>query len=164
PNHPFYDQHKYCDMCGVFIPEMIKRAILNGKEVCVSCYDNVKIIPKESGIDLNELKKSIEVGHVQLNKPTHYHTHDIDTIEFLKAISVPLPKIPSTTICNLVCTSFICPLSPVPFLRGLPGYTGVFGATGTGVLNKACSALRLLIKPCETTFLPVSGSVILIQT
>ena len=84
PNHPFYEQHKYCDMCGVFIPEMIKRAILNGKEVCVSCYDNVKIIPKESGIDLNELKKSIEVGHVQLNKPTHYHTHDIDTIEFLK--------------------------------------------------------------------------------
>jgi hypothetical protein len=45
---------------------------------------SAKIIPKESGIDLNELKKSIEVGHVQLNKPIHYHTHDIDTIEFLK--------------------------------------------------------------------------------
>jgi hypothetical protein len=40
---------------------------------------------KESGIDPDELRKMVnEVGHVQLNKPTHYHEHDIDTIEFLK--------------------------------------------------------------------------------
>jgi hypothetical protein len=86
PNHynPLYEPPKFCDMCEKFLHPLDKRAIVNGKEVCVSCYDNVKIIPKESGIDLNELKKSIEVGHVQLNKPTHYHTHDIDTIEFLK--------------------------------------------------------------------------------
>jgi hypothetical protein len=45
---------------------------------------SAKTISKESGIDPNELKKAIEIGHVQLNKPNHYHTHDIDTIEFLK--------------------------------------------------------------------------------
>jgi hypothetical protein len=38
-----------------------------------------------SGINPDELRKMvIEVGHVQLNKPKHYHEHDIDTIEFLK--------------------------------------------------------------------------------
>jgi hypothetical protein len=46
---------------------------------------SAKIIPKESGIDPDELRRMVTgVGKIQLNKPTHYHTHDIDTIEFLK--------------------------------------------------------------------------------
>jgi hypothetical protein len=80
-------QYDVCTECGL---QRKNLGIWNGKFVCDKCFtelenvENAKYITKNSGIDLNELKKSIEVGHVQLNKPTHYHTHDIDTIEFLK--------------------------------------------------------------------------------
>jgi hypothetical protein len=74
-NHPFYESHKYCDMCKVFLPPVIKRAILNGKEVCVPCYEHV--------IELEKENPPVEVEPM-FNEPEHYHTHDIDTIEFLK--------------------------------------------------------------------------------
>jgi hypothetical protein len=74
-NHPFYEAHKYCNMCGVFIPEMIKRAIVNGKEVCVPCYEHVKELEKEN--------PPVEVEPMY-NEPEHYHKHAIDTISFLQ--------------------------------------------------------------------------------
>jgi hypothetical protein len=50
-----------------------------------------KTIPKESGIDPEELRKMVSEGTVGkvvvntgFNEPQHYHQHDIDTIEFLQ--------------------------------------------------------------------------------
>ena len=71
--NPLYEPPRFCDICETFIHPLDKRAIVNGKEVCVSCYEEAE--------ELNRINPPVEVEY---NEPKHYHQHAIDTIEFLQ--------------------------------------------------------------------------------
>lgn len=82
-------QKPSCNICKRYLHYYEKRAIIDGKEVCTSCYD----MSREIGEKLEQAFNSIPAGKIEntvnkyvekYNEPSHYHQHEIDTIEFLQ--------------------------------------------------------------------------------
>jgi hypothetical protein len=66
-----------CDICKINIQPLEKRAIINGKEVCVQCYDMAEDMGKK-------IEKAVNAHIEKYNEPVHYHQHELDTITFLQ--------------------------------------------------------------------------------
>jgi ribosomal protein L37AE/L43A len=80
------NQFKYkCPNCDKEMDKHSPASVWFGKIVCQLCYDRLNYQAEhrndESTIHPDELRKMV---NEVFNTPSHYHTHDIDTIEFLK--------------------------------------------------------------------------------
>jgi hypothetical protein len=67
-------QYDVCSECGY---EGSNMCVWYGRFVCTQCFTELENLAKMN------MPESVEVEPMY-NEPSHYHTHDIDTIEFLK--------------------------------------------------------------------------------
>jgi Protein of unknwon function (DUF3310) len=66
-----------CSICKKYLSYGDKRALLEGQQVCVPCYEMAKDIGKK-------IEKAVNKHVEKYNEPEHYHEFELDTIEFLK--------------------------------------------------------------------------------
>jgi hypothetical protein len=77
---------KQYDVCTECNREFKNMGIWDGRFVCHQCFTDLEKLEKliDSSHTIQVKKSTPMFKKVEFNKPEHYHTHDIDTIEFLK--------------------------------------------------------------------------------